>query len=117
VKTIKTPEASSVALDWLVREALTGHPDEFALAGKSECYDGNEWGQFSTDWAQGGSVIEAMAKSGNFLIAGSGTNNQATLIQKAHIATATGPTILIAAMRCYVISKLGLTVEVPEELL
>jgi hypothetical protein len=30
---------------------------------------------------------------------------------------ATGPTLLIAAMRCFVASKLGDTIDIPEELL
>jgi hypothetical protein len=33
------------------------------------------------------------------------------------LTRAEGPTPLIAAMRCYVASKLGDTVEIPEELL
>ena len=68
----------------------------------------------STDWAQGGLIIEREfikvdPRKGQW---------EATIWNEAAIQNpAYGPTPLIAAMRCYVASKLGDTVEVPPELL
>jgi hypothetical protein len=65
----------------------------------------------STDWAQGGPIIE---REEIFL--------QTTFYAERWKAmqdegpTAYGPTPLIAAMRCFVASKLGDEVEVPNEL-
>lgn len=63
----------------------------------------------STDWSQGGPIIEQedidLVKMG-------------IRQWRADCGPAkTGPTPLIAAMRCYVASKLGDEVKVPEELL
>jgi len=97
---IKTAEATDEALDWLVT--------------KCEGYDhevtSSEWGMWgwATDWAQGGPLIEregiALGKSWESWKAFTNTNG------------GEGPTPLIAAMRCYVASKLGDEVEIPEEL-
>jgi hypothetical protein len=70
---------------------------------------------YSTDWSQGGPIIEREKISllafglvdwkATFDYGGSSTSDQY------------GPTPLIAALRCYVTSKLGDNVEIPEELL
>jgi hypothetical protein len=68
----------------------------------------------SSDWSQGGPIIERERIElrdrapvfGDF---------EATI--KLGSMNAFGPTPLIAAMRCYVASKLGDTVDVPDELL
>jgi hypothetical protein len=66
----------------------------------------------STDWKQGGPIIErekiALAPDIHH------TKWSATLRGEAYIYWAQTP--LIAAMRCYVASKLGDDVEIPEEL-
>jgi hypothetical protein len=73
------------------------------------------WG-WATDWAQGGPIIEReginlfqrkgiAAKEGRPWLA----YNEAQLEQH-------GPTPLIAAMRCYVASKLGDEIVLPKEL-
>ena len=73
----------------------------------------------STKWSQGGPIIEREQIALNLLF------NQAP--ERLWMASATGgshspsvvqygPTPLIAAMRCYVVSKLGDTADVPEEL-
>lgn len=75
--------------------------------------------KYSTDWFQGGPIIEKMRG----IKLKSGRNPKAPCY--AHIVGyngverwhQTGKTLLIAAMRCYVASKLGDEVEVPEELL
>ena len=70
----------------------------------------------STDWVQGGPIIEREAltvkmrhPNPRLWVSYNGWNHDPGF-------SASGPTALIAAMRCYVASKLGDEVEVPEEL-
>ncbi len=67
----------------------------------------------STDWAQGGPIIERERVmltpcQGTWRAEGPGDYE----LNRCHY----GPTPLVAAMRCYVASKLGPTVQVPAEL-
>jgi hypothetical protein len=67
--------------------------------------------QPSTDWLQGGSIIEREGMS---------LNRVTDALWEATIMgewTEDGPTPLVAAMRCYVGSKLGNEVEIPEALI
>ncbi len=73
----------------------------------------------STDWSQGGPIIEREAYN-LFKHNGGSEWCCACNVQRdgyTAIITADGPTPLIAAMRCYVASKLGDEVEVPDGLL
>jgi len=113
---MKTSELTGAALDWAVCEA-TG-----LLAAYTQFRTGKNflkvWGVAknahlhpSTDWAQGGPIIERM-KIEVFL------RDEAWF---AHSQLSTpedfpGDTPLIAAMRCYVASKLGDEIEIPKEL-
>lgn len=63
----------------------------------------------STNWSQGGPIIERHVFELRDL---SDDGWEAVGMS----ATITGPTPLIAAMRCYVASKLGDEIEIPEEL-
>lgn len=71
----------------------------------------------STDWAQGGPIIERegltvgrqVHKTEWSAEAFDGSGMSMTFLRF-------GPTPLVAAMRCYVTSKLGDTVEIPDEL-
>lgn len=69
----------------------------------------------STNWSQGGPIIEknalAVTAGGKRPIAWQ------AWIPNGHGHRQPGPTPLIAAMRCYVASKLGEEVEVPDELI
>ena len=100
---MKPSELTGTALDWVVAKAI-GEYKPVAVP------------SYSTDWAQGGPIIE---------------RERITLIHPrwdgwtAHkyddrvedeSYTLDGPTPLIAAMRCYVASKLGDDVDIPEEL-
>ena len=70
---------------------------------------------YSTDWAQGGTIIE---REGISVIQSNDqweANSRYDVDEYYRIEF--GPTPLIAAMRCYVASKLGDNVEIPEELL
>lgn len=80
----------------------------------------------STDWSQGGPIIarEMSAKCGRLCIKDETYATETTQRFSAEYTGRNweqhrkmyGPTPLIAAMRCYVASKLGDEVEVPEEL-
>ena len=71
----------------------------------------------STDWAQGGPIIEREGIS--IVEQGDAAEWVASLYNYPegdwHLHT-TGPTPLIAAMRCYVASKLGDEIDLPKEL-
>lgn len=105
---IKTSELTGAALDWAVARAEGKRPSMFifqrtgALAGEHH---------YSTDWAQGGPIIERERIAIDY---DHDVWNAAKDGLSWYIG---GPTPLIAAMRCYVASKLGDEVEVPEELL
>ena len=66
----------------------------------------------STDWAQGGPIIER-EKIGLFFDRACGNRWRANHITAPYQIARTP---LVAAMRCYVASKLGDTVEIPKEL-
>ena len=100
---MKTSELTGAALDWAVT--------------KCEGYDhevtSSEWGLWgwATDWAQGGPIIE---REGISLEYAAQPEKWCACIRADQEVY--GPTALIAAMRCYVASKLGDEVEIPEEL-
>jgi hypothetical protein len=103
---IKTSELTGAALDWAVARCECG-PDDITQIDDPHFY--------STDWAQGGPIIEreqiTIGADGEGWCAGKpwDTDWMSGFVHR-------GDTPLIAAMRCYVASKLGDTVEVPEEL-
>ena len=109
---IKTAELTGPALDWAV--AKCEGPNSVATCyyvDNSPVYLDEaptpEW-KPSTDWAQGGPIIEREGidtyQSGLWAAEIDGEHRQE------------GPTPLIAAMRCFVASKLGDEIEIPEEL-
>ena len=115
---MKTVDLIGHALDWAVAkcEGLLGHDgkltDEYC-----DSLHPDQDGGFSTDWAQGGPIIEREKIS----VSAWGLINWKALtlrypndVETEH--TGYGETPLIAAMRCYVASKLGDEVDVPEEL-
>ena len=108
---VKISEASGVVLDWLVAKCEdVGNrrlqADEFPLLQREGRY------LYSSDWAQGGPII---AREGIATSPDTGLDWWvATMRGGVHVEH--GPTPLIAALRCYVASKLGEEVEVPDEL-
>lgn len=103
---IKTADLIDEALDWAVA--------------KCEGLDAGRFyglGGYSTNWAQGGSIIER-----DGIRIERWPNTEAWVAQLSEGAELgvywrmSGPTPLIAAMRCYVASKLGDEVDVPDEL-
>jgi hypothetical protein len=67
---------------------------------------------YSTDWAFGGPIIDQEKIGVGYTTEGGATWLAAKTDDPFYIS---GPTPLIAAMRCFVASKLGDEVEVPEE--
>ena len=107
---IKTSELTGAALDWAVAKCEGIQDSEFVRTHM------DAW-TYSTDWAQGGPIIE---REGGTLWS---TNADGWRYKACYDfandkegAVMHGPAPLIAAMRCYVASKLGEEVEVPEEL-
>lgn len=112
----KTSTLTDAALDWAVAKCKGLMP--WTFPGKPHVYVGygghKQAPRFSTDWSQGGPIIERERIQAH---PHSGDNGwQATKISGANIWYEHGPTPLIAAMRCYVASKLGNEIAVPEEL-
>lgn len=103
---IKTAELTGAALDCAVGFAKLGRSHAFSES------DIKLWAgvnQPSTNWSQGGPIVE---REGMTLCCKRG--DPFALLREFR---GNGPTPLIAAMRCYVASKLGDEVEIPEELL
>ena len=109
---MKTSELTGAALDWAVAEA-NGTP--IYRSGKTLSrmdVDGVVYWQPSFDWAQGGPIIE---REGIMLEQWKTTKHWQAANELVTIVI-NGPTPLIAAMRCYVTSKLGDEIELPKEL-
>lgn len=110
---IKTSELIGPSLDWAVGKAegfFGGNPPPYF----TDKYD--NWYSPSINPAQAYPIIEKMGEAGLILM-------RATARKLGWRASLDfpnrfnfGPTLLIAAMRCYVASKLGDEVDIPEEL-
>ena len=130
---IKTSKLTGDALDWVVAKALKRGP-EYNLAAFGTVFRGwwlTQGGEYermpsySTDWSQGGPIIE---REGIDLYCNVPTNpahkdpswrgSWRARYHRCGYGTdmSHGPTPLIAAMRCYVASKLGDELEIPNEL-
>ena len=105
MKTIKVAEATELQLDWLVAR-IEG--DELPKS------DGKGL-DYSTDWACGGLIVERMLEAGLLLQARPEMPHWAASVDSPN-RFVHGPTALIAAMRCFVASRLGQEAEVPDEL-
>lgn len=108
---VKTSELSGAALDWAV--AKCEYDDLAALNIQYPEY-AKHYPKVSpsTDWSQGGPIIERE----RIEIGSYADQWQATMHMEGGSIFDRGPTPLIAAMRCYVASKLGDVVEIPDEL-
>ena len=114
---IKTSELTGAALDWAVAKCEGWDvADDFWITDPGEAGTGQPLSDFrpSTDWAQGGPIIEREHISTEW----SSLWDCWTAQDLRNAAFSfTGPTPLIAAMRSYVASKFGDEVAVPDELL
>ena len=132
--TIKTNELIGTALDWAVAKC-EGYFDTKSRNGidvgvlesgwtwvalHPNAWRRSDYVRFnpSTDWSHGGPIIDHI-KGFEFK---HWLESRSELCCEAHIHNYVGdwiefgPTPLIAAMRCYVASKLGNTVQIPREL-
>ena len=105
----KTSELQGCALDWAVAKCEVG----------DAINDIDDPHFYSTDWAQGGPIIER-----EWLDVTPWPNESREDMRwhcqqhdTANDFAQYGPTLLIAAMRAYVASQLGGEVELPEELI
>jgi hypothetical protein len=124
---MKTSELTRAALDWAVAKCVypdlvwgssigvhhASHQIVIPHLPEPECY----WNP-SSNWAQGGPIIERL--NGHhlkiWLESSPKTKCEARINNYEGNWVAFGPTPLIAAMRCYVASKLGDEIEIPTEL-
>lgn len=139
---MKTSNLSGVALDWAVAKANSFKiyqvwPDEIRVI------DGRNWIVYSpsTDWMKGGPIIERenitliransqyvegksvplwFAETDKWVGHGITTGYAGEYFDLCFMVDEAGgyygPTPLIAAMRCYVASKIGDEIDIPEEL-
>lgn len=133
MKTIKTSELTGAALDWAVefaqqiqfnetrvvkicRQELTT-PAWIEVENNPGSAPHFHRASYSTDWAQGGPIIE---REWLDVIPWQNKSDEGMRWYcdqyDGNLCRQYGPTPLIAAMRCYVASKLGDEVEIPEEL-
>ena len=105
---MKTQDLTGAALDWAVAkceglEVSVAHED---------------WHWYSTDWAQGGPIIEREGMGVWMYQWNEQGEPEAGWYAETkdgdHVKTGTTP--LVAAMRCYVASKLGDEVDLPPNL-
>lgn len=109
---LKTQDLTGPALDWAVAKCEGIAADKWGVAWvpmrNQEHF--NERFAPSTNWLQGGPIIEREGIS-------IGKADDPNWWAFKGWTDAAGPTPLIAAMRCYVSSRLGDEVEMPEELI
>lgn len=119
---IKTNELTGAALDWAAAKCqgydyevndgavLTGGAVLIQEGDYAGCHT-DEVYEPSTNWSQGGPIIEREKLS--VVIQGADAWHSSC---PRYVTHGYGTTPLVAAMRCYVASKLGNEVDVPEEL-
>lgn len=122
---IKTSELTGPALDWAVHTA-TGRASDGKLF--SHLPSSVHYYPASSHWNIGGRVMERERIIFDYHDSHPSSPDDVVhaRLSRARLkpdgcsswyATQRGPTVLIAAMRCYVASKLGNEVDIPEELL
>jgi len=117
---MKVADAIGAQLDWMVAKCEPNMLDLYysddnkplVLEEAPDYYQ--EW-EPSTNWAQGGPIIDR-EKIGFWIFADADNSPEEVWVSMRVPFIEHGPTPLIAAMRCYVASKLGDEVEIPEEL-
>ena len=124
---MKTSELIGPALDWAVAKCEGLNPKVVGGLVREVHQVFGPVLEYSTDWAQGGPIIEREIYRLFRNVGGTFTAQikirvpyysptYAADIGRSEVISCAGPTPLIAAMRCYIASKLGDEVEIPEEL-
>ena len=114
---MKTSELTGPALDWAVAKCEDGATNPLAFTGANRS-------KVSESWATCGPIIErehiSVRHSDGQWVAEWWPDNSGMAKKPSqrfvHNRQMVGPTALIAAMRCYVASKLGDDVNIPSEL-
>ena len=111
---MKTSKLTGAALDWAVAKC-EGHKVFVKYAPLQIMYTPKRKRSLytyrpSTNWAQGGLIIDRETISLDY------AQEEDWAAKTSAYQWAYGPTPLIAAMRCYVASKLGDDVNIPDEL-
>ena len=114
---MKTCELTGPALDWAVQKVLFAQQDYIKPWVLERHASGDPCGSASTDWSQGGPIIER-----EWLDVTPWPNESDEDVRWAcehhdfKACKAFGPTPLVAAMRCFCLATLGEEVELPENL-
>lgn len=115
---IKTAEAIGPALDWLVAKCEGYLDDQLSWLYEATLQDVADGSYHpSSDWAQGGPIIEREKLQLEYMdnFNAWACSSGISVEEDQSWDQGYGPTPLIAAMRCYVASKLGDEVEIPKE--
>lgn len=117
---MRTSELTGAALDWAVAKC-EGEEVQLVKGQLETCWTANGW-KPSTDWAQGGPILEREIgyiekDDRGWQAVKHNVGRDYFTIGPGGASSGFGPTPLIAAMRCYVASKLGKEVELPEDLI
>ena len=113
---MKTADLTGAALDWAVAKCegfdYFNHQNLARITTSAHSWEP------STNWAQGGPIIERerVGVWPSDSIEGMWAARPDYEVYPERLPPNYGPTPLIAAMRCYVASKLGDEVEIPHEL-
>jgi hypothetical protein len=109
---MRTSELQGAALDWAVATCEGGYDErDFIVRGYKYTTP-----NYSTDWAQGGPIIERECINLFRLDPKTEDDTRFWLAHIDGIYCRYGVSAIVAAMRCYVAMKLGDEVEIPEEL-
>jgi len=107
---VKTSELSGAQLDWAVAQ-IEGLWDELDFEALPLEFRPNI--KYSTDWAQGGPIIQSERITLDVIDCGETWIAQDYWKEFPEVEDSTP---LVAAMRCYVFSELGEEVEIPDGL-
>lgn len=118
---VKTSELVGLSLNWAVAKSedyddqLRVFFEELRDYGRTQVHD-DEWVYYapSTDWAQGGRILEMANIS---LAAKDPMHDYWAAMTQYGGYQQNGPTPLIAICRCFVVSKLGNEVDIPDDFL
>ena len=106
---VLTKDLKGLALDWAVAKCQGAHRAYLMAQDFIEYHNDGKF-QFSIEWAKGGPIIERERIWLSY-------DDGVLTANMDYVESITGDDILTAAMRCYVASKLGTEVDVPEELI
>ena len=122
MRDVRVSEATGSVLDWMVARCEGWDSYDVHSNGQLELERISDGGHCwlrcftpSTDWLQGGPIIEREGINLNFMQFDSPQYWTAHIRHSGKVRFgAVGPTLLVASMRCYAASNLGDIVEVPE---